>query len=61
MIITVIVIIIIPALAGVLVGAIIALLLQTDLIPAILIGSLGGGFTGYAFLLLSVGMHRGGQ
>ena len=55
------IIIIIPALAGALVGAIVALLLQTDLIPAILIGSLGGGFTGYAFLLLSVGMHRGGQ
>ena len=61
MIVAITTIIIIPALAGALVGAIIALLLQTDLIPAILIGSLGGGFTGYAFLLLSVGMHRGGQ
>ena len=61
MIVAITTIIIIPALAGALVGAIIALLLQTDLIPAILIVSLGGGFTGYAFLLLSVGMHRGGQ
>jgi hypothetical protein len=61
MIVAIATIIIIPVLAGALVGAIVALLLQTDLIPAALIGALGGGFTGYAFLLLSVGMHRGGQ
>ena len=61
MIVAIATIIIIPALAGALVGAIVALLLQTNLITAMFIGSLGGGFTGYAFLLLSVGMHRGGQ
>jgi len=39
------------ALIGAVVGAIVALLLQTDLIPVILIGVLGGGLASSAFLL----------
>ena len=61
MIVAIAMIIIIPALAGALVGALASLVLATDVDPAVLTGVLCGGFTGYAFLLLSVGMHRGGQ
>ena len=53
--------IIIPAIIGTVIGVLVALLLSVNPAPTALIGALGGGFTGYAFLLLSVGMHRGGQ
>ena len=51
MIIAVTSIVITFALIGAVVGAIVALLLQTDLIPVILIGVLGGGLASSAFLL----------
>ena len=51
MIIAVTSIVITFALIGAVVGAIVALLLQTDLIPAALIGALGGFCSGLAFLL----------
>ena len=51
MIIAVTSIVITFALIGAVVGAIVALLLQTDLIPVILIGVLGGSYVGLAFLL----------
>ena len=51
MIIAVTSIVITFALIGAVVGAIVAFLLQTDLIPVILIGVLGGGLASSAFLL----------
>lgn len=60
MIIAVTSIVITFALIGAVVGAIVALLLQTDLIPVILIGVLGGGFTSFMFLL-NAGMNGGGK
>lgn len=58
MIIAVTSIVITFALIGAVVGAIVALLLQTDLIPVILIGVLGGGLASSAFLL-NAGLNGG--
>lgn len=51
MIVAIATIMIAPAAAGAIIGALIALILNMDVIPVALIGALGGTYSGLAFLL----------